>query len=103
MRPAAEKETGDASLANDFMLNQMASLIPKGSKLGPALPENAKLRALRQSMALSVFGIKASSCHSGTERDSLWTCRLSLQGTRVVAIVCATALQAYMQKAGGTS
>ena len=41
---------------------------------------------LKKSMALATFGFRSNSMLSSTERDLLWTGRLTVKGARVVAI-----------------
>ena len=51
-------------------------------------------------MTMNVFGIKGMSCHSACERDKIWSGRLSIAGTRVVAMLSAPALMHHMHTAG---
>ena len=100
-RPANPKDAvEDDTIANDFMLNKLAQLLPKDSILPPGLPAQPKFRSLKASMALSTFGIKAGSTHSACEVHKLWAARLTLKGTRVIAMVSSTDLAAYMKGAG---
>ena len=97
MRRSLDEDGGDAS-ANDVLLNKMVELCPRGSRLSPGLAAEAP--ALKAACSLHNFGLKCHSVHSSYEKDHLWTCRLSVWGTRSVAIFRASEVQDYMRKKG---
>ena len=86
--------------ANDYVLNSLAPISPKGSIFAPALPSTARSLTLRQSMALASFGVRGGSRHSSIEKDQLWCGNLVVEGTRCVALVRSDAIQTYMQEKG---
>ena len=96
-----ECSDGDATSANDFVLNKLADLHCKGSLLVSAITGASDAeKSVKSSIALSNFAIKKHSGHTSVEKGSLWCGRLSLHGCRQVALARVPALVAYMKSAG---
>ena len=86
----------DAS-ANKFLAKCLAQYIPKNSITAPAFLDGTPLRL---ALGLFNFGEKMNSKSISVEKDYLWTGRLSIYGTRCVAIFDLGAVNDFMRKAG---
>jgi hypothetical protein len=96
-----ESSDGDATSANDFVLNKLTDLHCKGSLLVSAINGTSEAeKNVKSSIALANFAIKKHSGHTSVEKGSLWCGRLSLHGCRQVALARVPALVAYMKSAG---
>jgi hypothetical protein len=89
--------SGDETYANDFALANLLPHAPPGAILSPAMPRES---ALRNVAALSNFGIKGGSTHCANEKESLWTMRLTTQGTRMIAVCNHADIVKHMKKEG---
>ena len=99
MRRSLDEASSDAS-ANDFLLSKLYSVNPKGRVCSPAVLSGTEMVDFKTGMALSNFGVKKSSAHTYIEKHSLWSGRLSVWGTRAVAIARAMDITTYMREAG---
>ena len=92
-RPVCERpncqQQSDAWLRTDG-----ASLVPVGARMGAALPESA----LKSLCMLNAWAMKSNEAIVSEEKGSVWTCRLCLQGERIVAMADMTGVRAVMSE-----
>lgn len=72
----------------------------KGGFLVSSLPGVSSNEELSGAMQLCNFGIRANSVHSSGEKSNLWCGRMSLVGTRQVAMVLSIENQQFMRSSG---
>ena len=92
-----ESESGDPADANDFLIAKLAPLCP-ACVLAPSMKSgDADETVFIAQLGLFNFAIKSNMSYTSMERLQLWCGRLTLSGTREVAMVKVTDLQAHMK------
>ena len=96
MRPSTDADR-TATAANDFIVHKLQAFCPKGSIFTGSFDAKGPLRV---DTALSNFGLKQGSMHTVVEKHALWTARLTISGSRQIAIFEQEAVQGFMKASG---
>jgi hypothetical protein len=101
MRKVADDENCDDAVMKDFLTTKVVPLQPAGSMhLAAVVGRGDKVDTVIAAIGLQNTAVKAGTVHVYVEKNNLWCGRVGVQGTRSVAITCATQLKEYMKGIG---
>ena len=94
---------GETAEANDFLQSKFLKLHPKGSLLlitAISGLTGEKHEELASAMSLCNFGIRSNSVHSAGEKGMVWCGRITVVGTRQVAMILCSDILQFMRSSG---
>ena len=97
MRRVSEQGGATDAEVNSFLMNLLLQYLPMNSIIAPGAPEGSPIR---QSLGLFNFGVRMNSKHASFEKDNLCTGRLTILGTRSVAVFLLGEISDFMKKFG---